>query len=63
MSNFQCPHCGMTNIDCGEHGYKTPKEIEYEKSLAKIYNILYKTNDKVTTKISNIYYVIDEVTK
>lgn len=31
MSNFQCPHCGMTNIDCGKEGYKTPREIELEK--------------------------------
>lgn len=33
MSNFQCPHCGMTNIDCGRNGYKTPREIELEKML------------------------------
>lgn len=33
MSNFQCPHCGMTNIDCGREGYKTPKEIELEHKL------------------------------
>lgn len=33
MSNFQCPHCGMTNIDCGREGYKTPKEIELEYKL------------------------------
>lgn len=39
MSNFQCPHCGMTNIDCGKHGYKTPKEINYEKTLTKIIKI------------------------
>ena len=34
MSNFICPECGMTNIDCGYAGYKTPKEIELEKKLA-----------------------------
>lgn len=33
MSNFQCPHCGMTNIDCGKDGYKTPREIELENKL------------------------------
>lgn len=36
MSNFQCPHCGMTNIDCGKEGYKTPREIELEEALKKI---------------------------
>lgn len=35
MSNFQCPHCGMTNIDCGKDGYKTPREIELEEKLKK----------------------------
>lgn len=34
MSNFICKECGMTNIDCGYAGYKTPKEIELEKKLA-----------------------------
>lgn len=33
MSNFICSECGMTNIDCGYAGYKTPKEIELEKKL------------------------------
>lgn len=33
MSNFICSECGMTNIDCGCAGYKTPKEIELEKEL------------------------------
>lgn len=36
MSNFQCPQCGMVNIDCGKEGYKTPKELEYEKALDEI---------------------------
>lgn len=33
MSNFTCPTCGLTNIDCGKDGYKTPREIELEKKL------------------------------
>lgn len=33
MSNFICPTCGITNIDCGKAGYKTPREIELEKKL------------------------------
>lgn len=33
MSNFKCPTCGITNIDCGKAGYKTDREIELEKKL------------------------------
>ena len=33
MSNFTCPTCGLTNIDCGKDGYKTAREIELEKKL------------------------------
>lgn len=36
MSNFKCPHCGMTNIDCGKDGFKTQREIELEEALKKI---------------------------
>lgn len=36
MSNFQCSHCGMTNIDCGKEGYKTPREIEFEKENKRL---------------------------
>lgn len=36
MSNFQCSQCGMVNIDCGKKGYKTPKELKYEKTLEEI---------------------------
>ena len=31
MSNFQCPECGMINIDCGWGKFKTPRELELEK--------------------------------
>ena len=31
MSSYKCPYCGMTNIDCGKAGFKTPREIELEK--------------------------------
>lgn len=34
MSNFTCPTCGLTNIDCGKAGYKTAREIELEKKLS-----------------------------
>lgn len=33
MSNFICPTCGLTNIDCGKDGYKTAREIELKKKL------------------------------
>ena len=36
MSNFICSECGMTNIDCGGAGYKTPKEIELEKENKRL---------------------------
>ena len=38
--NIQCPQCGMVNIDCGKEGYKTPKELRYEKALEEIEEIL-----------------------
>lgn len=40
MSNFQCPQCGMVNIDCGKEGYKTPKELGYEKALEEIDGVI-----------------------
>lgn len=33
MSNFICPTCGMTNIDCSKEDYKTDREIALEKKL------------------------------
>ena len=36
MSNFICSECGMTNIDCGYAGYKTPKEIELLKKVEQL---------------------------
>ena len=46
MSNFVCPHCGMTNIDCGDEGYKTPREIKLEKAIRTILKALIATNYK-----------------
>lgn len=40
MSNFKCPECGMINIDCGKEGYKTSREIELEKTIEKIENVI-----------------------
>lgn len=36
MSNYECPHCGMTNIDCGWGKFKTPREIELEARVKEI---------------------------
>lgn len=36
MSNYECPHCGMTNIDCGWGKFKTPKEIELEARVKEL---------------------------
>lgn len=33
MSDFICSECGMTKIDCGGDGFKTPKEIDLEKKV------------------------------
>lgn len=46
MSNFICSECGMTNIDCGRAGYKTPKEIELEKEL-KLYKRAIERTDRI----------------
>lgn len=46
MSNFICSECGMTNIDCGGAGYKTPKEIELGKKL----DIAVKALEELETK-------------
>ena len=36
MSNFVCPTCGFTNIDCGKDGYKTLREIELEEKYGDL---------------------------
>ena len=49
MSNFICSECGMTNIDCGYAGYKTPKEIELEKKV----HILNEVNMKLENELGH----------
>ena len=48
MSNFICPTCGLTNIDCGKAGYKTAREIELEKKLEIAIKALKEYADKKT---------------
>ena len=50
MSNFICSECGMTNIDCGHDGYKTPKEIELEKKV----HILNEANMKLENELGHL---------
>lgn len=45
MSNFICPTCGITNIDCGKDGYKTAREIELEKKLEIAVKALKRISD------------------
>lgn len=47
MSNFICPTCGLTNIDCGKAGYKTDRDIELEKKLEIIRKNLKEIGDAV----------------
>lgn len=47
MSNFICSECGMTNIDCGGDGYKTPKEIELEKENKRLQEQIKEANEVI----------------
>ena len=60
MSNFQCPHCGMTNIDCGKDGYKTPREIELEEALEEI-EVLADNSFEQINKIVEIIKKVKQV--
>ena len=55
MSNFICSECGMTNIDCGGAGYKTPKEIELEKENKRLQEQLNEANEVIS-----IYRIYDD---
>lgn len=48
MSNFICPTCGFTNIDCGKAGYKTNREIELEEKLEIAVKALKEIGDAVS---------------
>lgn len=52
MSNFTCPTCGLTNIDCGKAGYKTAREIELEKELEIALRLLKECVPYVTFKVN-----------
>lgn len=58
MSNFTCPTCGLTNIDCGKAGYKTAREIELEKQLEIAVKALkyYANEDSWYDGVSSKFY-------
>ena len=58
MSNFICSECGTTLIDCGDAGYKTPKEIELEKRLEIATKALeeYATNESYKLCVVYCHY-------
>lgn len=64
MSNFICSECGMTNIDCGYAGYKTPKEIELEHQIANLskkVEHLQDENKKLKERIKDANEIVDDV--
>ena len=61
MSNFVCPHCGMTNIDCGDVGYKTPREIELENIISEIKNVCQEDTYTFTDGTQIRYDSLDEI--
>lgn len=48
----------MVNIDCGKEGYKTPKELRYEKALEEIKQVL--SHCVMTGAIVKILYIINK---
>lgn len=63
MSNFICPTCGLTNIDCGKAGYKTAREIELEKKLEIAVQALEKmvNYNSVAEQVDKYYYIVLDV--
>lgn len=67
MSNFVCPHCGMTNIDCGAGGYKTPRELELENIISEIKKVCiedtYTFADGTTVRYDSLDDILDIIKK
>lgn len=63
MSNFTCPTCGLTNIDCGKAGYKTAREIELEKKLEIAVKALDKivNYNSVAEQVDKYYHIVIDV--
>lgn len=61
MSNFQCPCCGMTNIDCGKTGFKTPREIELEETIEKIEKVIEPYQDEFEAEALSLHIAIESI--
>ena len=61
MSNFVCPHCGMTNIDCGAGGYKTPRELELENIISEIKKVCIEDTREFADGTTVRYDALDEI--
>ena len=63
MSNFVCSNCGTPYIDCGDAGYKTPKEIELEKKLDIAVKALKEINSKYRFTVAQdvVYKSLKEI--
>lgn len=63
MSNFTCPTCGLTNIDCGKAGYKTAREIELEKKLEIAIKALKKmvNYNSVAEQVDKYHHIVIDV--
>lgn len=61
MSNFVCPHCGITNIDCGNEGYKTSREIELENIISEIEKVCLEDTHTFADGTQIRYDSLDEI--
>lgn len=66
MSNFVCPTCGFTNIDCGKDGYKTRREIDFEQEITRLtdlnkqYSYLIKQRDIHNKELEEKIHILTE---
>lgn len=60
MSNFQCHYCGVTHIDCGKEGFKTPREIALEGVIKKIEEY-FDNKDLSRTSLYNIHCIQQDI--
>ena len=61
MTNFKCPYCGMTNIDCGLGVFKTPREIELENIISEIKNVCLEDTREFADGTTVRYDALDEI--
>lgn len=61
MSNFKCSECGMINIDCGKGVFKTPREIELEKTIEKIEKVIEPYQDEFEAVALSLPIAIESI--